>query len=182
MIDPTTRLVTSNVPSLVVRSRTRPRLFWLTGRQVCSKLKTRRELDLSSDELCFDRTWVQRRGGPRRDQDLGAPASKARERGLRLTLTPVSVDPGDVEARLLDLASDAIRPSFRADEDEDGHHVFSAQEADEQGRLQVLRDRIDLVADRRRRPVRRRDRDADGIAHDRPGKGLDLGSHRRGEE
>src|SRR2546430_8100537 len=65
----------------------------------------------------------------RRDQDLVAPASKARERGLPLTLTPVSVDPGDVEARLLDLASDAIRPSFRADEDEDGHHVLSAQEA-----------------------------------------------------
>src|SRR2546428_10649759 len=66
MIDPTTRLVTSNVPSLVVRSATCPRPFWLTSRQVCSKLKTRRELDLSSDEPCFDRTWVQRRGGPRR--------------------------------------------------------------------------------------------------------------------
>src|SRR2546422_10533577 len=70
MIDPTTRLVTSNVPSLVVRSRTRPRPFWLTGPTVCSKLKTRRELDLSSDELCFDRTGFSGAEDPDAADDL----------------------------------------------------------------------------------------------------------------
>src|SRR5207302_3555398 len=67
IIDPTTRLVTSNVLSLVIGSRKRPRSLCPTGRQVRSKLKTRRESDRSSDdERCSDRTLVQRRGGPRR--------------------------------------------------------------------------------------------------------------------
>src|SRR5437016_1835742 len=67
IIDPTTRLVTSNALRLVVGSRTCPRSWCLTGRQVRSKLKTRRESDpASDDEECSDRTSVQRRGGPRR--------------------------------------------------------------------------------------------------------------------
>src|SRR5207244_8476026 len=48
--------------------------------------------------------------------------------------------------------------------------------------LEVLWDRIDLMANRRRGPVRRGHGDADGIAHDRPRERLDLRSHRRGEE
>src|SRR5205807_405622 len=102
--------------------------------------------------------------------------------GSPLTLAPVPVDPGDVETGLADLPGDAVRPPLRADEHEDGHHVFPAEEPDEEGRLQVLRDRVDLVADRRRGPMGRGDRDPSGVPHDRPGQDLDLRQHRRGEE
>src|SRR6266576_2458506 len=99
---------------------------------------------------------------------IASPAASMRA-VLPLTLTAVPMDPGHVETCLADLPSDPVRAALRADEDEDRQHVLPPEEADQEGGLQVLRDRIDLMADRRRRPMRRRDRDADGIAHDRPG-------------
>jgi len=121
-------------------------------------------------------------GDVRRDENLVSSAPEAREGRLPLTLTAVPMDPGHVESRLADLPSDPVRAALRADEDEDRQHVLPPEEADQERGLQVLRDRIDLMADRRRRPMRRRDGDADGIPHDRPGKGLDLRGHGRGEE
>src|SRR5437667_6331671 len=118
----------------------------------------------------------------RGDQDLVPSAPESGEGGLSLALAAVPVDPRDVEARSADLTGHAVRASLRAHEDEDGHHVLPAEETDEERRLEVLWDRIDLMANRRRGPVRRGHGDADGIAHDRPRERLDLRSHRRGEE
>src|SRR5881396_3220290 len=118
----------------------------------------------------------------RGDQDLVPSAPESGEGGLSLALAAVTVDPRDVEARSADLTGHAVRASLRAHEDEDGHHVLPAEETDEERRLEVLWDRIDLMANRRRGPVRRGHGDADGIAHDRPRERLDLRSHRRGEE
>src|SRR5881296_131431 len=118
----------------------------------------------------------------RRDEDLVASTSESGESRLPLALTAVPVDSCDVETGLADLPGHAVRAPLRADEDEDRHHVFPAEQADEQGCLQVLGNRVDFVADRRRRPVGRGHGDSDGIAHDRPGERLDLRRHRRGEE
>src|SRR5438128_4115338 len=118
----------------------------------------------------------------RGDEHLVSPAPEARERRLPLALAAVPVDPRDVETRLADLAGHPVRAPLRADEDEDGHHVLPAEETDEERRLEVLGDRVDLMANRRRGPVRRGHGNADGIAHDRPRERLDLRSHRRGEE
>ena len=118
----------------------------------------------------------------RGDQDLVPSAPESGEGGLSLALAAVPVDPRDVETRLADLAGHPVRAPLRADEDEDGNHVLPAEETDEERRLEVLWDRIDLMANRRRGPVRRGHGDADGIAHDRPRERLDLRSHRRGEE
>ena len=118
----------------------------------------------------------------RGDQDLVPPASESREGGLPLALAAIPMDSRDVETRLADLPGHAVRASLRADKDEDGQHVLSPEETDKEGRLEVLRDGIDLMADCRRGPVGRRHRNADGIAHDRPGERLDFRRHRRGEE
>src|SRR5437667_1933946 len=71
---------------------------------------------------------------------------------------------------------------LRPHEDEDRHHVLPTEKPDQKRGLQVLRDRVDFVTDRRGRPMGWRDRDADGIAHDRSGKGLDLGRHCCGKQ
>ena len=118
----------------------------------------------------------------RRHEDLVPPAPEPRERRLPLALAAVSVDPSDVETGRTDLAGHAVRAPLRPHEDEDRHHVLPTEEPDEEGGLQVLRDRVDFVTNRRGRPMGWRDGDADGIAHDRSGKGLDLGRHRGGKQ
>src|SRR5256884_209217 len=118
----------------------------------------------------------------RRDEDLVPSTSESGESRLPLALTAVPVDSCDVETGLADLPGHAVRAPLRADEDEDRHHVFPAEQADEQGCLQVLGNRVDFVADRRRRPVGRGHGDSDGVAPDRPGERLDLRRHRRGGE
>ena len=118
----------------------------------------------------------------RRHEDLVPPAPEPRERRLPLALAAVSVDPSDVETGRTDLAGHAVRAPLRPHEDEDRHHVLPTEEPDEEGGLQVLGDRVDFVTNRRGRPMGWRDGDADGIAHDRSGKGLDLGRHRGGKQ
>src|SRR5947208_2346213 len=108
---------------------------------------------------------------------LGAAVStfaRLRDRGPSEAAGLGSRIPGDLETGLADLPGHTVRAPLRADEHEDGHHVFPAEELDQEGRLQVLRDRVDLVADRRRRPVGRGDGNPGRVPHDRAGQDLDL--------
>src|SRR5207244_5965065 len=99
----------------------------------------------------------------RRDEDLVPSASESCEGRLSLTLTAVPVDSRDVETRLADLPGHTIRAPLGPDEDQDGQHVLPPEETHEQRRFEVLRDRIDLVAAGQRRPMWRRERNAERI-------------------
>ena len=118
----------------------------------------------------------------RRNEHLVAAVPEPAERGFPLALASVTVNPRHGEPCLPDLPCDAVRAALRPYEHEDGQHVLPPEEPHEERSLQMLRNRICLVADCDGRVMRRGDGDADRIAEDAPGKSLDLGGHRRGEE
>ena len=80
-----------------------------------------------------------------RDEHLDAARAESVERGLALLLGHVALEAVGPESFALKLCAEALRLVARAREDEDRSLAGDAEQGDEKGRLEVLRDRKQRV-------------------------------------